>query len=210
MLTGGRITAYVSSILVLAFQCSVAGAAGDGPSPPAPAPTPAAAPTASGAAIPMAEVATRAAKVPDLVRPLMEHLTSGAELETIAKRLHETREHVDVEMVAATAILRSQPTLDVIQSQQQLWQRRQLQISGWLTALTQRATFLQEGLTRLAELRNTWRLTRDAAVASSAPGTVLADIDGALAAIDATATALTAQRTAVLDLQSVVAQEVTR
>jgi small-conductance mechanosensitive channel len=197
----------VASILVLILQCSIARAAGDGAS----ASTAVSSTTASApAAIPMAEVATRAANVPDLLRPLMEHLAPRAELETIARHLHETRERVDVETVAATAILRSQPTLGVIQSQQQLWQRRQLHVSGWLTALTQRATFLQYGLNRLAELRTTWRVTREAAVASSAPAIVLADIDGALAAIDTAATALTSQRAAVLDLQSLVAQEVTR
>jgi potassium-dependent mechanosensitive channel len=158
----------------------------------------------------MAEVATRAAQVPNLLRALTEPLAAQAEIETIRKDLHEAREQMDLELAAGELLLRTQPTLDVIQSQQQLWQRRQFQASGWLSVLTQRATQLQDALNHLAETRTTWRQTRRAAVSSNAPAAILVQIDEALAAIEAAETPLVVQRTAVLDLQSVVAHEVTR
>ena len=98
----------------------------------------------------------------------------------------------------------------MIQAQQQLWQRRQIEGTGWLNVLTRRATLLQETLNAWRTLRRTWRQTRDTAAASSAPGPVLLQIEAALAAIDAAEKPLVAQRVAVLDLQSVVAQEVAR
>ena len=106
--------------------------------------------------------------------------------------------------------MRDQPTLDVLQAQQQMWQRRQLLSTAWLNVLTQRATLLQDALNRLAEIRETWRRTRDEAKASKAPGPILLQIDGVLTAIDAAEAPLRAQRTAVLDLQSAVAPEVAR
>jgi small-conductance mechanosensitive channel len=162
------------------------------------------------AAIPVAEVATQAAQVPNILRALTEPLAPSAEIELIRKRLPGLREQLELELAAAATILRGRPTLDMIQAQQQLWQRRQLEMTEWLTRLTHRATLLQAALNRLADMAQTWRQTRDASTAAKAPGPILAQIDGALAAIQAAEAPLAAQRTAVLDLQSVVAQEVAR
>ncbi len=158
----------------------------------------------------MVEVATRAAQVPELLRTLTGSLAETAESETIRRRLHEARARVDFELADAETILRRHPTLDVIQLQQQLWQQRQLQTNEWLSALTKRALLLQDTLNRLGEIKTTWRQTREASVASGAPGAILAQIDGALAAIEAAEAPLATQRTAVFDLQSAVAQEVAR
>jgi small-conductance mechanosensitive channel len=177
---------------------------------PAPvAPAPLVAPPAP-VAIPMAEVATRAAEVAPLLRTLSEPLAPSPQIETIRRIFPEVRERVRLESAATTTILGAEPTLDMLQAQQQLWQRRQLDLNGWLSALTVRATHLQDTLARLASIKETWRRTREASVASQAPAAVLAQIDGALAAIEATEAPLAAQRTAVLDLQSLVAQEVTQ
>src|SRR5262249_56880561 len=96
------------------------------------------------------------------------------------------------------------------QLQQQLWQQRQAQTSEWLGALTRRATQLQETLTRLAEIRKTWRQTRAAAVAADAPGAILTQIDGALAAIEVAEAPVGGRRGAVVDRESVIAKEVAR
>ena len=148
--------------------------------------------------------------MPDLLRSLTEPVSVTVETEAIKKRLQDARTQMDVEMTAAEALLRGHPTLDVIQLQQQLWHQRQVQTSEWLGALTRRATQLQETLTRLAELRETWRQTRAASAALDAPDAILVQIDGTLAAIEAAEAPLAARRTAVLDLQSVIAKEVAR
>jgi len=171
---------------------------------------PTSAPASPLAAIPVAEVATRAAQVPNLLRSVTEPLPAGATIEVIRKRLPEVRKQMDLEVAAASAILRGEPTLDMIQAQQQVWQQRLLQTNEWLRLLTHRASLLQAALNRLVDAKTTWHQTREASKAAGAPGPVLAEIEAVLVAIDAAATPLAAERTAVLDLQSAVAQEVGR
>jgi len=150
----------------------------------APSVAPAAAPPTS-TAIPVAQVATRAAEVPALLRALTGPLAPSVEIEGIRKQLAELRAQIDLDLPEMVRVLRDQPTLDVLQAQQQKWQRRELLSTAWLNVLTQRATLLQDALNRLAEIRETWRRTRDQAKSSRAPGPILLQIDGVLAAIDA-------------------------
>ena len=162
------------------------------------------------AAIPLAQIATQAAGVPDLLRALTGPLAPSAEIEAIRRHLPELRAQIDLDLPNSARILRDQPTLDVLQSQQQMWQRRQLLSTAWLNVLTLRATLLQDALNRLAETRERWQRTRQEAMASKAPGPILLQIDGVLTAINAAEAPLRAERTAVLDLQSAVAPEVAR
>jgi small-conductance mechanosensitive channel len=185
----------------------VPGSAARGTDPMAPATAPPAVPSVG---IPMTEVATRAAQLPDVLRSLTNAMAPSGELETIRQRLPELRQRFDLELATLGTLLRSQPTLDMLQTQQQLWQRRQLEGSRWLSMLTLRATHLQKALGRLAEIETTWRQTLDTAVATGASHQLLAQIDEALAAIDAARASLEAERTGVLDLQGAVAQDVTR
>jgi small-conductance mechanosensitive channel len=202
--------AFVLALLsmpALVVPCALARPASEAPV--AKTPAAPAAPPAS-VAIPVAEVATRAAQLPTLLSALTDPLAPSAEIDAIRKRLPEEREQIDLELLAAAVTLRSQPTLDVIQAQQQLWQQRQAEASAWLAALTQRATLLQGALGQLAGIKKTWQETREAARASGAPPAILAQIDGVLASVQAAEEPLAAQRTAVLDLQSGVAEQVTR
>ena len=70
--------------------------------------------TPVSAAIPVAEVATRAAQVPNLLRSVTEPLAPGAEVELIRKRVPELREQIDLEVAAASTILHADPTLDMV------------------------------------------------------------------------------------------------
>jgi len=78
----------------------------------APASSTAPAPPAS-VAIPVAEVATRAAEVPNLLRALTAPLAQSAEVETIRNQLPDLRRRIDTDTAAVVGILRRQPTLDV-------------------------------------------------------------------------------------------------
>ncbi len=95
-------------------------------------------PAAPPAAIPMAEIATRAAEMSNLLRSLTP--TPSAEIKAIETRPSEARDKMDLELGAAASVLRAQRTLDMLQAQQLIWQRRRLQTSQWLSLLTQRAT----------------------------------------------------------------------
>ena len=187
---------------------------GQAAEPTAPEPQKAEAPKAPAAAppevIPVAEIATRAMDVTNLLSAITAKFASSAEIETIKKSLPEISSNIDREIVRTVSILQQQPSLATLQTQQQLWQQFQQQTTGWLNVLTQQATLLQDELDRLADLQKTWSSTRAAMQASKQPGLVLQQINSTLAAIAAAQAPLQAQRTTVLDFQSRVAREVER
>jgi potassium efflux system protein len=172
---------------------------------PAPSKTPA---PPTEAAIPMAEVATRATEASNLLRTLSAQLAPSPEIESIRTQLPEVSGDMALELRWTRTILAAQPPLATIQAQQNLWERRQLRLSKWLNLLTQRATRLQEALNRLEDLRKIWNKTLEAAQASKAPGPTIEEIKTVLTAVEGAQTPLQAQRTALIDLQSRVAQQV--
>ena len=148
--------------------------------------------------------------VSNLLSTITAGFASSTETDAIRKALPEMKGHIDREVVRSVSALQSQPTLATLQMQQQIWQRIQMETTGWLNTLTQQATRLQDGLNKLADLQKTWSSTRAAVQSSKQPGPVLQQINSTLAAITAAQEPLQAQRTAVLDLQSRVAHEVER
>jgi small-conductance mechanosensitive channel len=163
-----------------------------------------------GTAVPVAEVATQATEVSKLLRTLSAQVVPSPAIDTIHKVLPEVSGTIDLELSVTSTMLQGQPTLEVLQTQQQLWQRRHLQTTGWLHVLTGQATHLQEVGRRLTDLHTTWTATHAAAQQVQAPEPILQQIDATLAALAAAQTPLEAQRVAVLDLQSRVAHEVAR
>jgi potassium-dependent mechanosensitive channel len=162
------------------------------------------------AAIPLAEVATRAAEVLNLLPTLTAQLVPSAAIQGIVTQLPEITERIDVDLAGTAQILRGQPALATIAAHQVVWKERQLQTTRWLNLLTQRATQLQDTLNLLAVLQETWRETRGAAKIANAPEAIFQQIDAVLAAIGSAEMPFQAQRSTVLGLQSQVAQEVAR
>ena len=205
---GLSLMAVVVGFLVLSV---VSGQAAE---PNAPEPQKAEAPKAPAAAppevIPVAEIATRAMEVSSLLDTITAGYASSPEIDAIRKALPEMRGQIDREVVKSISALQGQPTLTTLQMLQQLWQRMQLETTGWLNTLTEQATRLQDGLNRLAALQETWSSTRAAVQAAKQQGAVQQQINSTLAAIAAVQESLQTQRTAVLELQSRVAHEVQR
>jgi small-conductance mechanosensitive channel len=131
-------------------------------------------------------------------------------IETIEKQLHVVSERIVLELAGTMSLIQKQPTLATIQAQQQLWQKRQRDLTRWLNLLTQRATQLQTSLNQLADLQKRWSETRDTARMSKAPVLILEEINTVLSSLDTARTPLEAQRIAVLDLQSHVADGVAK
>jgi potassium-dependent mechanosensitive channel len=171
------------------------------PSVPAPSPSP---------VIAEADVARRAMEVSNLLRTLSAKLAPNPEIETIRKDLPKASEATAVELAETRKVLQDQPLLETLQAMQQLWQAMQHQRTVWLNVLTARATELQEAQAQLADLQKTWALTRTAAQASKAPKPLLQQIDATVSALGAAQEPFQAQRTAVLNFQSQVAEELTR
>jgi small-conductance mechanosensitive channel len=169
--------------------------------------TPAALP---GAVIPVEEVAAQATEVSKLLLTLSAQVVPSPAIDALHRVVPEASRTIDLELEATNTMLQGQPTLELLQTQQQLWQRRQLQTTGWLHVLTERATHLQAAGHRLTALHTTWTATRTAVQQAQASEPILRQIDATLAAIAAAQTPLETQRVAVLDLQGRVAHEVAR
>jgi len=175
----------------------------------APAPQEAPAPPPSPV-IPLAEVASRATEVEALLRTFEALEAPSRKIAAIQSQLPAESARLELELQRTLSILRGHPTLEWLEGGQELWVQWQRPMTTWLHGLTQRATQLQEGLTRLADEQQTWTQTQDAARAAKAPGSILQQIAGVLAAIEQAQKALLAQRATVLDLQSRVAHGVSR
>jgi small-conductance mechanosensitive channel len=160
--------------------------------------------------IPAAEIATRAMAVSSLLSTTAAKFASIPEIETIKKSLPESSRAIEREILRTVTILQQQPTLAILQTEQQQWQQFQQQTTGWLNALTEKATLIQDELNRLTDLQKTWSTTRTASQASKQAGPVLQQISATLADITAAQIPLQALLTTVLNLQGRVAREVER
>ncbi|MGZ9155612.1 MAG: hypothetical protein ACXW6J_20195, partial [Candidatus Binatia bacterium] len=212
-----RATTMFTATSVLAFVLLLSSSYGNAAQEKAaalPTPVKAAAPEPAAPAppvvIPLGDIATRATEVSNLLGKLTASAAPSAQIETIAKTLPETSEKLDGQFAATTKTLEAEPTLDVLQSLQQDWQRHELAAKGSLSALTLQATKLQQSLNQLTDLEKIWGNTRAAAQEAKAPDPIVQQIDATLAAITAAQAKLQSERAALLDLQSRVAQGVTK
>ena len=175
------------------------------PAPAAAAATPAPPPSQG---IPVEEIAMQATQVGDLIRGFAANLAPNSEVETIRKFVSQASLDIALDLKNTMNILKNQPALETLQAQEQIWQQRQTQLTGWLNVLTTRATKLQVALTQLKKLQETWTKTRDAAESDQAPAPIVQQIDATLAAIQAAQPPHQAQRDEVFDLQGKVAEQV--
>lgn len=202
---------YIRPLVLVAAAMSLLAflplAQADEPVPSTPQPVPAMPSTAS---IPLSEVAARSAEVINFLQNLKAYLTPGPTIQGIETQLETLRRDIDADILASEEILRSSPTLEMLQAEQKLWQGRELHASSWLKTLTGRANEVKSGLDRLSESRKTWTATRDAALASNAPDQILQQIDGVISSLEAVRAPLTAQLSNALDLQAAVVKEMSR
>jgi potassium efflux system protein len=170
------------------------------------------APAATGpsapSGIPLEEIATQAAQLGDLLRGFATNLAPSDEIETIQKFLPQVSADIALELKSTMNILKEQPALDTLQAQQEIWQERRSQLTGWLKVLTDRATKLQAALAQLKKLQDTWSKTRAAEESVKAPAPILQQVDATLAAIEAAQQPHQTRRDEILNLQSKVAEQV--
>ena len=203
----------LASVLLLASALPVSAQGKSSPpaaaGPSAPASQPAAAPPPS-TAIPLAEVASRATEMEALLRTFEALGVPSHKVAVVQSQLPAESARLEMELQRTLSILRGHPTLVWLEGAQELWREWEQPVTTWLNELTQRATQLQNGLTRLADEQRKWTETRDAARAARAPESILRQIAEVLAAIEQGQKPLLAQRATVLDLQGRVAQGVSR
>ena len=160
--------------------------------------------------VPPAEVATRASEVANLLITFSEKFAPSPEIVKIQRSLPEVSRQIDLDFTDTSAVLGEQPPLATLQAQQALWQRKHLQVSTWLSLMTQRAVDLGETLDRLAQMRETWIQTRNTAQAGQAPAAILQQIQATLASIEAAQMPLKAQEEAALGLQGNLDRQLAR
>ena len=161
-------------------------------------------------AIPVAEVATRATEVSNLLRTLQTQFAPSPEIEKIQKELPDVRDRLEAKLRRTMKLLQAQPMMETLQTEEQVWQKSQTEMGSWLNRLTQRATQLQTALGRLADLQKAWSQTLDAARSEQAREAIVQQITAILPAIEAAQITLQTQRSAVLDLQGPVAAEIAK
>src|SRR4029450_5342755 len=162
------------------------------------------------AVIPVAEIATQATQVGNLIRGFSTNIPAGSEIKTIRKFLPQVSADIGLELESTANILKETPSLETLQAQEQIWQQRQSKLTVWLNVLTERAIKLQNALNLLKTQQDRWTRTRDAEQSSNVPAPILSQIDATIAAIEAGQTPLQARRNDLLALQSKIAQEITR
>jgi len=162
------------------------------------------------AAIPIADVATKATEVANQLQTITQKLASSPQIETIRQMLPDVSLQIDEDLAVITKILEGQPALPTLQAQQQQWQQIQAKTTGWLAELTKQSNALQVVLDHLSGLQNIWEMTLKAAQDSKAPGPTLQQVKGTLASIREAQIPLKTQLTSVLDLQSSVSAEVAK
>ena len=160
--------------------------------------------------IPLPEVASKATAVETTLRTFEALGAPSRKIEAIQRQLPAESARQELELQRTLSILRGHPTLVWLEGAQELWRQWQRPMTTWLRELTQRATQLQDGLIRLANEQQTWTQTQDTARAARAPEPILQRIAEVLVAIEQAQKTLLAQRATVLDLQSRVAQGVSR
>ena len=162
----------------------------------------------ASAAIPVSTVVTRAAEVSSLLSSLYLQFVPSREVEKIQKELPELSGRMATALRRTMKILQARPTLEFLQTEEQLWQKNQLELGKWLSQLTRVVDRLGAALNRLTDLQKTWNRTFDTARAEQAPDTIIQQITTVLPAIKAAQITLQMQRRAILDLQGRVADQV--
>ena len=141
----------------------------------------------------------------------LTQLTAGSmEVPIIQKQFGILAAQSDLDSSETLNTIREQPTLEKLQSLEQLWQARQQKLNLWLTTLTRRATTLQGELNHLDVLQKSWSLTSVSAAAAKAPPQTIQQITTILTRVRLAQAPLVAARATVLDFQDLVAKELQR
>lgn len=165
--------------------------------------------SAAPAAIPLAEVALQSTEISDFLRTSVGTAASRFEIESIRQALPSFSSEIATQYRETSVILEGYSTLSGLQSQQKLWQQKQLRAQGWLTVLTTRAKKLDTILGFLAVREKSWVLTLEVGRASDASESILQQIETTLTTIAAARTPLQQQRSILLDLQISLARDLT-
>ena len=186
------------------------GIAQDEPASPNPSPSPTAPATVAATPIPLPDVIAGADADLERVAAIDSEVAANQTAANVTRDLPELTKAIDARLNETRRTLTPGASLDTMRDLEARWQAVVDQLAAWSRELTARATFLDRELLQLPELRATWRATLELARNSGAPAEVTQRIDAVLKAIAQTEAALQKRRTAILSLQSRVAEQTQR
>jgi hypothetical protein len=110
------------------------------------------APAASApSAIPIADVATQATEVVNLLKIINQQSEPVPDIEKIREMLPEEKARINRNFADTLIIINQQPMFFVLQTLQRQWQKISLKNTEWLLILTKRSKDLHASLDRLSE-----------------------------------------------------------
>ena len=160
----------------------------------------------SAGPIPLSEVAARAAEIRGLLDNQDAVVTPAKDVQAILDALPGLAEELRVRLEQTRARLEANPPLAVLEQLGATWEATRAKLRTWNEVLTQWTTRVEQERGRLATLRESWLRSREGAAGAGAPKVVLDQIDGILAAINATRTRVETRLSALLVAQYRLAQ----
>lgn len=139
-----------------------------------------------------------------------EHSLPSHEIDLVREALAAASTDQAAILERTETLLREHPSLDALQTLDQVLRVRQLQLTAWLNLATTRVARLQEALDRLDTLQQSWARTRDMGQVAKAPAPILQQVQATLGGIEAALPKIQAQRDQALGLQARIAQDVVR
>jgi small-conductance mechanosensitive channel len=139
-----------------------------------------------------------------------EHRLPSHEIDLIREALDGASADLTATLERTETLLREHPSLDALQTLDQVLRARQVQLTAWLDLTTARVTQLQEALDHLDALQQSWTRTRDMTQMATAPAPILQQVQATLGSIEAALPKLQVQRDQALGLQISIAQDVVR
>jgi small-conductance mechanosensitive channel len=161
------------------------------------------------APIPVPEIAQRAEQVAVLVRTA-EQSPEDAEVQEIESQFAAADDWIGRRVVGTAQTLESVPSASALATLTDLWRVMRSRLVAWSNTLTTRATRLEQQVEQVESMRATWSATREAAVQSAAPASVVDRVDATLQGISAARTRVGGRLTHVLGLQDRVVNQIAR
>lgn len=175
-----------------------------------PSPSPSAIATPAATPVALADVVAAADALSERLGQINDEVTANPTTANVGRDLPNLTKDIDARLNETRRVLTPGAPLDAMRDLEMRWQAVADQLAAWTRDLTARAAYLDREIAQLPELRATWRATLDLARSSNAPTEVTQRIDGILKALGQTEEMLQKRRTAILSLQSRVAEQTQR
>jgi potassium-dependent mechanosensitive channel len=164
---------------------------------------------AAPAPIPISDIAAQADALAAVLREVQNASTTDPAAQTVDEELPAVRRDIDARLFEHRRILAQRPPLEMIRPLEAAWRRQRETLTEWSRELGRSEARAARDIEQLDQLEQTWRATRSAAPAETAPE-IATRIDEQIAAIRRGRVTAERHRADVIALQGRVAAQDTR